>query len=57
MLTQVEIPPSWFLALNVGGDEQWLVVGAMVGVGLLLVDRGMQVFAVDCERRKARASR
>ena len=57
VLTQVDIPPSWFLALHVGGDEQWLVVGAMVGVGLLLVDRGMQVFAADCESRKARTAR
>jgi hypothetical protein len=56
VLTQFEIPPSWFLALHVGGDEQWLVVGAMVGIGLLLIDRGMQVYAVDCERRRYRSS-
>ena len=56
VLTLVDLPPSWFLALNVGGDEQWLIVGAMVGLGLLLVDRGMHVFAVDCERRKGRAT-
>ena len=55
-LTQVDLPPSWFLALNVGGDEQWLVVGAMVGIGLLLIDRGMHVYAVDCERRRYRSS-
>ncbi len=55
-LTQFDLPPSWFLALNVGGDEQWLIVGAMVGVGLLLIDRGMHVLAVDCERRKKRAT-
>jgi hypothetical protein len=54
VLTQFDIPPSWFLALNVGGDEQWLVVGLMVGVGLFLVDRGMHTYAVDCEERKAR---
>ena len=57
VLTQVDVPPSWFLALNVGGDEQWLVIGLMAGIGLLLVDRGMHVYAVDCEQRKARASR
>jgi hypothetical protein len=57
VLTQVDVPPSWFLALNVGGDEQWLIVGAMAGVGLLLVDRGMHRFALDCERRKAGATR
>jgi hypothetical protein len=57
VLTQFDIPPSWFLALNVGGDEQWLVIGLMVGVGLLLLDRGMQVFARDCEAAKSRAAR
>ena len=57
VLTQVDVPPSWFVALNVGGDEQWLVIGFMVGVGLLLVDRGMHTFAVDCAERKARATR
>ena len=56
-LTQFDVPPSWFVALNVGGDEQWLVIGFMAGVGLLLIDRGMQVLAVDCESRKARAAR
>jgi hypothetical protein len=54
VLTQVDMGPSWFLALNVGGDEQWLVIGLMAGLGLLLVDRGMHVYAVDCEARKAR---
>jgi hypothetical protein len=53
-LTQFAIPPSWFLALNIGGDEQWLVIGLMAGIGLLLVDRGMHVYAVDCERRRTR---
>lgn len=57
VLTQLDTPRSWFLALHVGGDEQWLVIGGMVGVGLLLVDRGMHVFAVDCEQRKAHAAR
>jgi hypothetical protein len=57
VLTQFDIPPSWFLALNVGGDEQWLVIGLMAGLGLLLVDRGMQVLALDCEARKASAAR
>lgn len=27
------VPPSWFVALHVGGDELWLVAGAMVGSG------------------------
>ena len=56
-LTQFDMPPSWFVALNVGGEAQWLVIGLMVGVGLLLVDRGLHTYAVDCEARKARAAR
>ena len=56
-LTQFDMPPSWFVALNVGGEAQWLVIGLMVGVGLLLIDRGLHTYAVDCEARKARAAR
>ncbi len=55
VLTQFDMPPSWFAALNVGGDEQWLVIGLMVGLGLLLVDRGMHTYAVDCEARRSSA--
>lgn len=44
------LPPSWFLALHVGGDELWLVSGAMVAVGLLLVERGMRLSRLTCAR-------
>jgi hypothetical protein len=50
VLTQVDVPPSWFLALNLGPDEQWLVIGLMVGVGLLLVDRGSRMLHRHCGR-------
>lgn len=51
VLTQVDMPPSWFLALNVGEDYRWLVVGFMVGGGLLLVDRGTRLLhAAHCGR-------
>jgi len=42
------VPPSWFVALDAGGDERWLLSGAMVGLGVLLVDRGMRMFAPGC---------
>jgi hypothetical protein len=48
---------SWFVALYFDGAERYLVLGGMVAVGLLLLDRGMQILAVDCEDRKARAAR
>jgi hypothetical protein len=44
------ISPSLFGALHVGGDELWLVSGAMVAVGLLLVDRGMRLARLTCPR-------
>jgi hypothetical protein len=44
------IPPGWFVALHVGGDELWLVCGAMVGAGLLLVDRGVRILRPTCAR-------
>ena len=51
LLGQVEgFPPGWFVALQVGGDELWLVCGAMVAVGLLLVDRGMRLARPACPR-------
>jgi hypothetical protein len=42
IFTQLDVPPSWFLALHVGGEAQYLVAGGMAGVGLLLVERGMR---------------
>src|SRR5215207_7305112 len=32
LLTQVDIPPSWFLALHVKSEAQFLVAGGMAGV-------------------------
>lgn len=46
-------PQSWFVALYLDGEEQWLVLGGMVAIGLLLLDRGMQPLAADCAARKA----
>jgi hypothetical protein len=51
------MPQSWFLALYVHGEERWLVVGGMVAIGLLLLDRGLQPLAADCEDRKAAKAR
>ena len=52
-----EMPRSWFVALYVDGAERFLVLGGMIAVGLLLLDRGMQMLGADCEARKAPASR
>ena len=53
VLTQVDIPPSWFLALHMEGELRFLVAGAMAGVGILLVDRGMRLGAKLCGSRLA----
>jgi hypothetical protein len=42
ILTQLDVPPSWFLALHVHGEAQFLIAGGMAGIGLLLVERGMR---------------
>jgi hypothetical protein len=47
------VPPGWFFALHVGGDELWLVCGAMVAVGLLLIDRGLRLAAHTCRRAQS----
>jgi hypothetical protein len=39
------IPPTWFVALYLEGAERWAVAGAMVAVGLLLIDRGFRMQA------------
>lgn len=39
-----DAPRTWFLALYVDGAERWLVVGGMIGIGLLLIDRGIQIY-------------
>jgi len=54
ILIQFDVPPSWFLALHVDGEAQYLVAGAMAGIGLLLVDRGMRRGARLCRARVAR---
>jgi hypothetical protein len=57
ILTQFDVPPSWFLALHAEGEVRFLVAGAMAGIGLLLVDRGHRVLAAGCGARKAAAAR
>jgi hypothetical protein len=51
VLLQFDVPPSWFLALHVEGEAAYLVAGAMAGIGLLLVDRGMRKGARLCRPR------
>ena len=38
----VDGPPSWFVALYFEGPERWLVIAAMVVVGLVLTDLGLR---------------
>jgi hypothetical protein len=40
-----DAPRTWFVALYFDGAERWLVVGGMIGVGLLLSDRGIRIYA------------
>jgi hypothetical protein len=40
-----DAPRTWFLALYVDGADRWLVVGGMIGIGLLLIDRGLRIYA------------
>jgi hypothetical protein len=47
-------PRTWFLALYFDGAERWLVVGGMIGIGLLLIDRGLQFYAPVREEATAR---
>jgi hypothetical protein len=51
------MPKSWFVALYVDGAEQFLVLGGMVAIGLLLLDRGLQILGTDCADRKVGAAR
>ena len=39
------VPNTWFAALYFEGAERWLIAGAMVAVGLLLIDRGLRAYA------------
>ena len=40
-----DAPRTWFLALYFEGAERWLIVGGMIGIGLLLIDRGIRIYA------------
>jgi hypothetical protein len=40
-----DAPKTWFVALYFDGAERWLVVGGMIGIGLLLIDAGLRVYA------------
>jgi hypothetical protein len=40
-----DAPRVWFAALYFDGAERWLVVGGMIGIGLLLIDRAVQIYA------------
>ena len=40
-----DAPRTWFLALYVEDAERWLVVGGMIGIGLLLIDAGIRIYA------------
>lgn len=48
-------PRTWFLALYFEGAERWLVVGGMIGIGLLLIDRGIQIYGPVLAAREATA--
>ena len=55
ILMQFDTPRSWFLALYVDGQGGYLVAGAMAGIGLLLIDRGLRLSAPNCRPRIGRA--
>jgi hypothetical protein len=55
ILSQFDLPRSWFLALYVGQDARWLVVGFMVGAGLLLIERGTRIYTAGCHSRASSA--
>ncbi len=51
-----DVPATWFVALYFDGVERWLVVGGMIAVGLLLIDRGIQIYApIQAERGEVAA--
>jgi hypothetical protein len=45
ILAAIGTPPLGFVALRADGAARWLICGAMIAVGLLLVDRGMRLAA------------
>jgi hypothetical protein len=44
LLGLLGVPNLWFVALYFEGAERWLIAGAMVAVGLLLIDRGLRSY-------------
>jgi hypothetical protein len=44
-------PRTWFLALYFDDAERWLVVGGMIGIGLLLIDRAIQIYTPATAQR------
>jgi hypothetical protein len=45
ILGAFDAPRTWFVALYFDGAERWLIVGGMIGIGLLLIDAGIRVYA------------
>jgi hypothetical protein len=43
ILIQFDVPPSWFLALHVDGEAQYVVAGTMTAIGVLLIERGIHL--------------
>jgi hypothetical protein len=39
-----DAPKTWFLALYFDGAERWLIVGGMIGIGLLVIDRAIRLY-------------
>jgi hypothetical protein len=52
-----DAPRTWFLALYFDGEERWLVVGGMIGIGLLLIDRGIQLYGPVLAAREEATAR
>ena len=45
ILGRFDAPKTGFVALYFDGAERWLIVGGMIGIGLLLIDRGLRIYA------------
>lgn len=52
-----DAPRTWFVALYFDGAERWLVVVGMIGIGLLLIDRGIQLYRPVLAAREEAAAR
>ena len=57
ILGALDIPRTWFVALYFDGPERWLVVGGMIAIGLLVIDRGIQIYRPRCSPERAGAAR